>query len=131
MWHPMTLIRLCFVLFTWGLEIKITTDTDHVLVFVFQFCFVLFCFFFVIRTSIFRVKPGLILLSGQFQPGNVLSYALIFQWRNSDNFLKLHTDLMTGMMYYWRHTKGMCRKNKILHALWFLVGYYVIQIFWI
>ena len=74
----MTLIRLCFVLFTWGLEIKITTDTDHVLVFVFQF--VLFCFvFFVIRTSIFRVKPGLILLSGQFQPGNVLSYALIFQ----------------------------------------------------
>ena len=44
MWHPMTLIRLCFVLFTWGLEIKITTDTDHVLVFVFQFCFVLlFC----------------------------------------------------------------------------------------
>ena len=75
----MTLMRLCFVLFTWGLEIKITTDTDHVLVFVFQFCFVLFCFFFVIRTSIFRVKPGLILLSGQFQPGNVLSYALIFQ----------------------------------------------------
>ena len=78
MWHPKTLIRRGFVLFTWGLEIKITTDTDHVLVFVFQFCFVLFCFF-VIRTSIFRVKPGLILLSGQFQRGNVLSYALIFQ----------------------------------------------------
>ena len=96
------------------------------------FCFVLCCFvFLVIRTSIFRVKPGLFLFSGLFQPGNVLSYALIFQWRKSDNFLKLHTDLMTGVMYYWRHTKGMCRKNKILHALWFLVGYYVIQIFWI
>ena len=76
----MTLIRLCFVLFTWELEIKITTDTDHVLVFVFQFCFVLCCFvFLVIRTSIFRVKPGLFLFSGLFQPGNVLSYALIFQ----------------------------------------------------
>ena len=77
----MTLIRLCFVLFTWGLEIKITTDTDHVLVFVFQFCFVLFCvvlFFLVIRTSIFQVKPGLFLFSGLFQPGNVLSYASNF-----------------------------------------------------
>ena len=91
----MTLIRLCFVLFTWRLEIKITTDTDHVLVFVFQFCFVLCCFvFLVIRTSIFRVKPGLFLFSGLFQPGNVLSYAQF------DNFLKLHTDLMTGMMYF-------------------------------